>query len=185
MIEGYKNIGSNLVKKFINLTLLTETCVNVEQYGGHSVVLVPLMAVVRKCQTDTDSTGSNGYGQPQAVAERCDVAIPWHVGVVGYTYNHAGAGRKTYSCDSICLTTLLSFMLRCNDYIWKKIILHIRRKKYILCMYVWKQEFGSMNYRFYVLTYCNFVRCFNCFGNTCNSGSLYIAAARFSEMLIA
>jgi len=63
--------------------LLTETCVNVEQYDGHREVLVPLMAAVCKCQTGTDSTGSNGYGQPQAVAERCDVAIPFHVGVAG------------------------------------------------------------------------------------------------------
>jgi len=63
--------------------LLTETCVNVEQYGRHSEVLVPVIAVVCKCQTDTDSTGGNDYGQPQAVAERCDVGIPCHVGFVG------------------------------------------------------------------------------------------------------
>jgi hypothetical protein len=74
--------------------LLTETCVNVEQYGGHSEVVVGLMAEVCKCQTDTKCTRCKGYGQPQAVAERCDVAIPCHVGVVGQTYNHAGAGRK-------------------------------------------------------------------------------------------
>jgi len=79
-----KIIETKKVKiRFIALTLLTETCVNVEQYGGHRVFLVPLMAAVCKCQTDTDSTGSNGYGQPQAVAERCDVAVPFHVGVVG------------------------------------------------------------------------------------------------------
>jgi len=29
--------------------LLTETCVNVEQYGGQREVLVPLMAAVSKC----------------------------------------------------------------------------------------------------------------------------------------
>jgi len=63
--------------------LLTETGVNVEEYGGYSEVLVPLMTVVYKYQTDSKSTGDNGYGQPQAVAERCDVAIPCHVGVVG------------------------------------------------------------------------------------------------------
>ena len=79
---------------------------NVEQYGGQRDFLVPLMAVVCKCQTDTDSTGSNGCGQPQAVAERCDVAIPCHVGVAGLTYKHVGAGRQTYSCDSVCLTEL-------------------------------------------------------------------------------
>jgi len=95
--------------------------VNVEQYVGHSEVLVPLMAVVCKCQTDTYSTGGDGYGQPQAVAERCDVAIPCHVGVAGLTYKHVGAGRQTYSCDRICLTALLSFRLRCNYYEWKKI----------------------------------------------------------------
>jgi len=107
---------------------MTETCVNVEQYGGQSEVLVPLMAAVCKCQTDTKNTGSNGYGQPQAVAERCDVAIPCHVGVVRLTYKHDGPGRQTYSCDSICLTALLSFVLRCNDWMWKKFILHLTRR---------------------------------------------------------
>ena len=68
---------------FFSLTLLTETSVNAEQYGGQSEVLVSLMAEVCKCQTDTDSTGSNGYAKPQAVAERCDVAIPCHVGIFG------------------------------------------------------------------------------------------------------
>jgi hypothetical protein len=68
---------------FIDLTLLTETCMNVEQYGGHSEALVPVMAVVCMCQADTESTGGKGYGQPQAVAEWCDVAIPCHIGVVG------------------------------------------------------------------------------------------------------
>jgi hypothetical protein len=67
----------------MGLTLLTETRVNVEQYGGNSEVLVPLMAVVCKCQTDTNSTGGNCYGQPQAVTERCDVTIPCHFGVPG------------------------------------------------------------------------------------------------------
>ena len=63
--------------------MLTETSVNVEQYGGQSEVLVHLMAVVYKCQADTDSTDGDGYGQPQAVAERCDVTVPCHVGIVG------------------------------------------------------------------------------------------------------
>jgi len=76
--------------------LLTETCVNVEEYGGHREVLVPLVAVICKCQADTYSASGNGYGQPQAVAKRCDVAIPCHVGVAGLTYKHGGAGRKTY-----------------------------------------------------------------------------------------
>jgi hypothetical protein len=96
------------------MTLPTETCVNVEQYGGHSEVLVPVMAVVCKCQTDTGSTGCNGYGQPQAIAERCDVAIPCHVRVAGLSYTHVGPARKSFSCDSTCQTALLSFMLRCN-----------------------------------------------------------------------
>jgi hypothetical protein len=68
--------------RFIGLTLLTETRVNVEEYGRHGEVLVPLMAVVYKYQTDTKNTGDNGYRQPQAVAERSDVAIPSHIGVV-------------------------------------------------------------------------------------------------------
>jgi len=57
--------------------------VNIEQYGGEREVLVPLMAVVCKCQTDTDNAGGNDYGQPQAVVKWCDVAVPYHVGVVG------------------------------------------------------------------------------------------------------
>jgi len=68
---------------FIALTLLTETRLNVEEYGGHSKALLPLMAVDCKCQTDTENTGSNGYSHPQAVAERCEVAIPCHIRVVG------------------------------------------------------------------------------------------------------
>jgi hypothetical protein len=68
---------------FIALTLLTETRVNVEQYGGQREFLVLLMAVVRKWQGDTYSAGGNGYGQPQAVTERCDVEIPCHVGIFG------------------------------------------------------------------------------------------------------
>jgi hypothetical protein len=69
--------------RLIGLTFLTKTRVNMEQNGGHIKVLVPLMTVVCKCQTNTQSTGGNGYGQPQAVAERCDVAIPRHIRVVG------------------------------------------------------------------------------------------------------
>ena len=55
---------------------------NVEQYAGEGEVLVPLMSVVCKCQTDTDRTDGNGYGQPQAIAERCDEAIPFQVRAV-------------------------------------------------------------------------------------------------------
>jgi len=68
--------------RIIALTLTTDRRVNIEKYGGQREVLVPVMAVVRKCQTDSKSTDSNGYGQPQAAAERCDVAIPCHVGFV-------------------------------------------------------------------------------------------------------
>ena len=89
-----KSIETKKVKiRFIALTLLAETCVNVEQYGGPSETLVPLMAVVCKCQADTSCTGDNGYGQPQAVVERCDEAIPCHVRIVGWTYKHVAAGR--------------------------------------------------------------------------------------------
>jgi len=69
--------------RYVCLNLLKETSVNIEQYGGHSEVLVPLMAVVYKCQTHTTSTGGNSYGQPQVVAERCDVATPCHIIFVG------------------------------------------------------------------------------------------------------
>jgi hypothetical protein len=89
--------------------------VNVEQYGGQRVVLVSLMAVVCKCQTDTKYTGGKRCGQPQAVAERCEVAIPSHVGVAGLTYIHVVPGRKSYSSDSVCLTALLYFRLCCNE----------------------------------------------------------------------
>ena len=80
--KGYRNYVGDITK-FIALTLLTETRLNVEQYGGQREVLVPLMAVVCKCQTNTDNTGGNSYGQPQVVTERCDIAIPRHVGVAG------------------------------------------------------------------------------------------------------
>jgi len=63
--------------------LLTKTGVNVEQYGGHCETLISALVVVCKGQTDTKRTGGNGYDHPQAEAERCDVAIPSHVGFVG------------------------------------------------------------------------------------------------------
>jgi len=44
--------------------------------------MVLLMTLACKCQTDADYTDGNGYGQPQAVAERSDVAIPCHVGLI-------------------------------------------------------------------------------------------------------
>jgi hypothetical protein len=80
-IQYRNSVGD--ITRIIALTLLTETCVNVEEYGGHSEGLVPLMAVVYKCEADAKYTGDNGYSQPQAVAERRDVAIPCYVGVVG------------------------------------------------------------------------------------------------------
>ena len=46
-LQDYKTIGSKKINiRFMVLTLLTETCVNVEEYGGHSEAVVPLMAVV-------------------------------------------------------------------------------------------------------------------------------------------
>jgi len=63
--------------------LLAQTSKHVEQYGWHSEALVPIMTILCKCQTDAENTNSNGYGQPQTVAERCDVAIPRHIRVVG------------------------------------------------------------------------------------------------------
>ena len=61
---------------YIGVNLLTGTCGNIEQYGGQNEVLVSLMAVIYKYQTDTNITGGNGYGQPQSVAASCDVKIP-------------------------------------------------------------------------------------------------------------
>ena len=81
-IKTYKNYYCKTTQ-FISLTFLTETSMNVEQYGEHSEVLIPLTAVVYKCQTDTDNTDGKGYGHPQAVAKRCDVTVPCYVGVVG------------------------------------------------------------------------------------------------------
>ena len=83
------NEGINLRQKhkrkvrIRGLTWLTHVAKHVEHYCGHSNALVPLMAVVCKCQTDTENTSSNGNGQPQAVAQRCDIAIPSHVRVAG------------------------------------------------------------------------------------------------------
>ena len=49
--------------------------------------MVLLVALGCKCQTDGNSTGGNGYGQPQAVAERCDVAIPYLIGILSGRIN--------------------------------------------------------------------------------------------------
>jgi hypothetical protein len=68
---------------YVGLNLPTEKRVNIEQYCGYIEVLVPLMAVFCKCQTDTTNRGGKSYGQPQVVAERCDVATPCHVLFVG------------------------------------------------------------------------------------------------------
>ena len=108
--------------RFIALTFLKETCMNVGKHGEQSEVLVPLTAVVYKCQTDTDSTGDKGYGQPQAVAKRCDVTVQCYVGVVGQTYKQVTAGRQTYSCYSIYLTAVMSFVFKCKNQMWKKFI---------------------------------------------------------------
>jgi hypothetical protein len=77
------NYSRNVIISSKALTLLTETCVNAEDYCGKSEVLFPLISVVYNCHTDTKSTKSNAYGQPQAVAEWYDVAIPCHVRIVG------------------------------------------------------------------------------------------------------
>jgi hypothetical protein len=84
MLQSLKSIQTKKLKIiFFPLALLTETSVNAEHYGGQSEVLVVLTAVFCKCQADTHNTDGNGYGQPQAVAERCDVTIPCHVGIFG------------------------------------------------------------------------------------------------------
>ena len=123
--------------RFIALNLLTETCVNVEKYGGQTEFLAPLTAVVYKCQADTDSTDGNGYGQPQDVAKRCDETVPFYAVVVGQTYKHVDAGRQSYSCYSIYLTVLLPFMFGCNDQMWKKFIGLITRTE-IYLRFLWK-----------------------------------------------
>jgi hypothetical protein len=65
------------------LTLLTQTCRDVEYCDNQIETPVVLMSVVCKYQADTKSTAGNANSQPQAVAERCDVAMPCHVGAVG------------------------------------------------------------------------------------------------------
>jgi hypothetical protein len=92
--------------------LPTETCVNVKQYGRNSEFMVLLIALVCKYQTDADSTGGNDYGQPQAVAERCDVAIPCHVGLIRWTYKHVVSGTEILICNAIFVTSLLLFILK-------------------------------------------------------------------------
>jgi hypothetical protein len=67
------------------VNLLTGTCVNIEKYGGQGEVQVSSMVVIYKYQTNTRSTGGNGYGLPQSVAERCDVMIPCDVVFVRWT----------------------------------------------------------------------------------------------------
>jgi len=69
--------------EYVGLNLLTGTRVNIEQYGGQGEVLVHFMAIVYRCQKDTNSTGGKSYGQPHVVAVRCDVAIPCYVVFVG------------------------------------------------------------------------------------------------------
>ena len=68
---------------YVGLNLLTETRVNIEQYGWPTDVLVPKMAVFCKCQTHTTNTGGNSYGQLQVIAEKCDIATPCYVVFVG------------------------------------------------------------------------------------------------------
>ena len=90
--------------EYIGLTLLTETRVNIGQYGGHSEVLVPIMAVFCKCQTDTMSTGGKSYGQPHVVAERCYVATPCYVIFVGIfsTYSPRSSINFLVRCSNFC-----------------------------------------------------------------------------------
>ena len=92
--------------EYVGLNLLTETSVNIEQYGGHSEVLVPLMAVFCKCQTHTTSTGGNSYDQLQVVAERCYVATPCYVIFVGIfsTYSPRSSTHFLVRCSNFCKT---------------------------------------------------------------------------------
>jgi hypothetical protein len=82
MVKNLWKYGRHKIKS-IAFTLLTEACVNGEEYCGKFEVFFPLISAVYNCHTDTNNTDGNGYGQPQAVAKRCYVAIPFHVGVAG------------------------------------------------------------------------------------------------------
>jgi hypothetical protein len=93
---------------------LIETRLDGEEYGEQSEALVPLIAVGSKCQTNTEGTGGNGHGQPQAVAESCDVAIPCHVGSAGQTYKHVGGGKERYCSDCKYVIAVFSSMVTCN-----------------------------------------------------------------------
>ena len=96
--EDYKRKHESQDKRFVKrvnlLTLLTQTRRNVEQYVSQIESLLAVVTEVGECKTGTKNTSSNGYGQPKAVAERCDVAIPSHVGVAGQTNKNVGAERK-------------------------------------------------------------------------------------------
>jgi hypothetical protein len=92
------------------------------------------MAEVCKCQTDTDKTDGNAYGQPQVVAERCDVAIPCHVGVPGQTYKHVGAGSKLIVVI-LCFYCSTVIYVACDDWMGKKLTEHIKQVKFVLRLY--------------------------------------------------
>jgi hypothetical protein len=85
--EDYKRRHKRNDKWFIKSvrlqTLLTDTRRNVEYCVNQTESLLVLVIDVGECKADTKSTAGNGYGQPQAVAERCEVAIPCHVGSAG------------------------------------------------------------------------------------------------------
>jgi hypothetical protein len=51
---------------------------------------------VDECKADTKNTDSNDYGQPQPVAERCEVVVPSHIGSAGQTDIKGGAERQIY-----------------------------------------------------------------------------------------
>ena len=69
---------------------------NVEQYVNQTKTLVAPVTEVGECKTRTKNTGSNDYGQPQTVAERCEVVVPSHIGSAGQTNINAGAERQIY-----------------------------------------------------------------------------------------
>ena len=60
----------------IDLTLLTTTRVDIEDYGRHIESLFPVTAVYGECQTDSENTDSCGHSQPQTAAEGSDVSVP-------------------------------------------------------------------------------------------------------------
>ena len=114
------------MKRYVCLTLLTEARVNFEQYGGHIEVFVPLMAVVCKCQTDTNSTGGNGYEQPTSRSSKVWRSDPLLCRICWVVYVHVGVGMEIYSCYYKCEnwqpSDMVTLNLEMSHYVTERVV---------------------------------------------------------------